>query len=146
MLKANTGRRKASGAALVFCQLVFVLPAVFPGVLLCHRSDGRAVVETATPFGCNCRECEQCLERRAEHAEPSSHPSFLPYHCQHEATSAGPDASSELAPERSTFIPPALSVAAAQVPGLPGPPARVLENLPAWRFPAGGAGPSPIRC
>ncbi len=148
MPKTNAGGWKPLGAGLVFCQLLFVLPAVFPGVLLCHRSNGRAVLEMATPFGCCCEECEHCLERRLHpEAERSSRPAFAPCHCQHERAISEPDASSEFVSRRGTVAPPALYAAAAALPRLTGPPADASSIfLSAPGFLPGGAGLSPLRC
>ncbi len=148
MTKDQAAVRKAFCALLVFCQLGFTLAAAFPGVLLCHRANGRAVLETATPFGCACQECEQCLERRLHpDAERAARTAFEACHCQHDRLTFEPGSSSGLVPKRVAAVPPALFVVAA---GLPGAPALAFGDavaaFEARRFAPGPPGLSPLRC
>jgi hypothetical protein len=148
MSKANAVGRKALGALLVFFQLGFVLLAAFPGVLLCHRADGRAVLEIATPFGCFCEECAYCLERLGDpEAERAARPAFEPCHCRHERFMSEPGSSSGLVPKRTAVVPPAFFIAAADLPGLSGPAlGAVVTAFLARKSVLGPAGLSPLRC
>jgi len=147
MSKDQANIRKTLGATLVFCQLLFVLAAAFPGVLLCHRTDGRTVLEAATPFGCVCEECEHCLERRLHpDAERAARTVFEACHCQHDRLLFEPGFSSNLVSKREGVFPPA-SFAAAELPGPPVPaPGAALAAFEGRELASGPPGLSPLRC
>jgi len=148
MTKEHAVGRKALGALLVVFQLGFVLAAVFPGIRLCHRTDGRAVLETATPFGCSCEECEPCLERLLNpDPDRAARVAYEPCHCRHERSLSESASSSGLVPRRKAVIPPAIFISAVELPGLPGPePGTVMTAFLAREFVFGPAGPSLLRC
>jgi hypothetical protein len=72
--------------AAVLCSPLLVLDTALPGRVLCHRADGRTVIETdAGPGACGCEECEECLTaRRAPAAVPETAAAWKSCHCRHE--------------------------------------------------------------
>jgi hypothetical protein len=148
MSKEQAVGRKALCALLVFFQLGFVLAAAFPGVLLCHRADGRTVLETAIPFGCSCEECEHCLERLLNpDAGRATRTAFDPCHCRHERFASEPGSSSGLVPKRRAVVPPAFFNAAAELPGLPDlVPSAMIAAFEVRQFVLVPADLSPLRC
>jgi hypothetical protein len=148
MSKEHAVGGKALCALLVVFQLGFVLAAAFPGMRLCHRADGRTVLETATPFGCSCEECEHCLERLLNpDAGRATRTAFDPCHCRHERFMPEPGSSSGLIPKREAVVPPAVFVAAAELPGPPDlEPGAAVTAFEVRAFILGPADRSPLRC
>ncbi len=85
---------------------IFLLQAVLPGMVLCHKGDGRAEIEFVLEAAkCHCDACELCRHRDVRDAAARGNPgaaSIEAAHCRHVslhneaaiASSAGPEAAS----------------------------------------------------
>jgi len=84
----NQSRRRLFGLSAAFVYLGFVLAAALPGIVFCHRPEGKIAVELAGPMDpCPCQECEYCLERLARglsRVDPDN-PVLADCHCSHES-------------------------------------------------------------
>lgn len=148
MFKDQAAGRKAFFALLVFCQLGFSLLAVFSGVLLCRRADGRAVLEIESPLGCSCGADDHHQAPPPDRAfAGASLLALEACHCRHERLAPDPDSASGLVPKRMGVIPAAPVMEAAELPGLPGPaPGAGTRIILARKFVLRPAEPAPLRC
>lgn len=141
----KTGRsiraRTWLGFSVILVQSGFLILAVFPAVVLCHRPEGPAVLEFGFPGGCACQECEHCLERRARpSAARPEMAAITTCHCRHERlmSEAG---TAGLLPERKApalSSPPCAVAAGAAVPEAMTPG---IPRLPACMSPPPSGGP-----
>jgi hypothetical protein len=73
--------------ALGLLQSVFLLAAVAPRMVWCHKPDGRMAIELeASPGECHCQQCPLCRERASgvQSEDPGPRSSFHAVHCRHD--------------------------------------------------------------
>jgi len=82
------GRRSVGVCvAFILLHLLFSVRSALPGLVFCHRTDGRIVMEfEGLDAQCSCTDCEHCLESRAGVGPTTGArtPSLHACHCQHE--------------------------------------------------------------
>ena len=95
---------------------IFLLQAVLPGMVLCHKGDGRAEIEFVLEAAeCHCDACELCRHREAPgsaaHGEATA-PSLGAAHCRHVPLHNEAGMSSSPNPEATSFsVAPAILAA-----------------------------------
>lgn len=89
MKKERSFGRRRAGVCVTFIlfHLLFSVRSALPGLVFCHRADGRVVMEfEGLGARCSCTECDHCLEARAGTVSTADTrtPAIHACHCQHE--------------------------------------------------------------